>query len=184
MLTTTQDVKTYLGIVGSGEEDLITLLVKLASQAIKTIAGWEIEKATYSNQRIDGGDAIIRLKAKPIDPTGFVIQLNNGTVGVPRWVDMLTSNYVLHLDEGVVEQIVPLDGILNLQLTYTAGYATIPADLELLCIELVARMYNKRKSEGISSEGMESVNVTYATELLTEFDKAIIEQYKLAHFVI
>lgn len=53
---------------------------------------------------------------------------------------------------------------------YTAGYATVPADLEQICIEIAADLYRERKQDKtITSESLGDYNYTQAgvAELLT-----------------
>lgn len=186
MLTTNANVKTYLGIVGSNEEDLITLLVKLATGAIQTFVGWEIEKTTHTEERIDGdGSAVIRVKGFPISSEAgkFKYEYNNGTFETPVWVSMATNNYYVDYAKGVIQTIVPYTGFKNLRLTYDVGYSTIPADIEEVAIKVAARMYNRRQSEGLASESLENASVNYS-DVLSEDEKTILQKYRLPIFVI
>lgn len=186
MLTTNANVKTYLGIVGSNEEDIITLLVRLATGAIQAFVGWEIEQTEHTDERVDGdGSAILRLKGFPISSTAndFKYEYNSGTFESPVWANMPTNNYFVDYTRGVIQTISPYTGFKNLRLTYKAGYTTVPADVEEVAIKCAARMYNQRKSEGIASEGLENANVSWKPDL-SEEEKTIIQKYKLPMFVI
>lgn len=183
MLISNADAKLYLGIIGSGEEDLITLLVNFASQAIKNFVGWDIEQTTFTDEIYDGGNTILRLRGKQISTSDFSLKYNSGTLQNPVWTAMSTNNYIVHYASGAIEFITPYVGQANIKVTYKAGYTTVPKDVQMVCAKFVARMYNKRKSEGLASETLESNSMNWEKELLSEDEKAILSQYAINQIV-
>jgi hypothetical protein len=69
----------------------------------------------------------------------------------------------------------------GVKLTYSAGYATIPTDLALACIKLVARQYEKRKSQGKKSESIGGASITWQDQGAESIDgdvMSILDGYK------
>jgi len=65
----------------------------------------------------------------------------------------------------------------NVKITYVAGYATIPAELKLACIEEVARKYKNRNEIDVLARTAEDGSITkYAKDLLPS-TKAILIRY-------
>lgn len=191
MLISNADVKNYLGIVGSGEEDKITLVVKLACAAVANFLGWAVEEADYT-EIYDGGRRIYRLKAEPISTAEnktIKVQYNGGTVSTPNWLDMPTSDYQVEHAEGVVEVLVPnvysYDNFMRLKFIYTGGYGAdaIPTDIQLCAIGLASRLYNRSKAEGLASEAIENANVTYVQGLLNADEKLTLQKYQRTKLV-
>lgn len=183
MLTTTANIKTYLGISGSSEDTLLTLLLGFADRIVKSFVGWDIEKKTITNQVRDWSK-FIHFNGYPLSSTGLKVEYNSGTVATPVWSNVPTSDYVVHYDEGIIEFLVCYEGNQNIRLSGDIGYASasIPTDVEFVVIKFVSRMYNKRKSEGIASESLESANVSWKDEMSAD-EREIIEKYKLKIFV-
>lgn len=107
---------------------------------------------------------------------------NTGTEFVPVWTEVDATSFVPYLDEGRLS--IDVAGVLQSgrkawKVTYTAGYAVAqaPADLKLACLKLASAIYNKRKSEGESSEGLEGANVNFADSMSSEI-KSILAKYK------
>lgn len=60
-------------------------------------------------------------------------------------------DYILHADEGILEMIGgPSDFQNNLKINYTAGYATVPQDLQNVGLEGVKEYYTKG---GVAKQG-------------------------------
>jgi hypothetical protein len=63
------------------------------------------------------------------------------------------------------------------QITYTAGYATIPADIDQICVDLVVLKYLQRRRMGIASEAVNNVGSrTYTKNDLADIDKTVLDQ--------
>ena len=45
-------------------------------------------------------------------------------------------------------------GMANVMVSYTAGFATVPLEIEQACIELIAFRYREAQRVGMSSKGM------------------------------
>jgi uncharacterized phiE125 gp8 family phage protein len=72
-----------------------------------------------------------------------------------------------------------------LQITYTAGFSTIPADLEDACIMLVELRYAKKsdRSLGRTSSGKQGESISY-TEGWPKEVTDILDSYKVIPFIV
>ena len=117
-----------------------------------------------------------------VNLSGLKLYKNTGTEFVPDWTEVATTEYVDYLDEGRLSLDVAgtlASGRKAWKVFYTAGYAYVdaPADLKLACLKLSSAVYNKRKSEGESSEGLDGANVNFAGSM-TEEIKGMLAKYK------
>ena len=191
-LTTLQNVKDYLGVpIASQADDLfLAALISRASALCEKYCDRVLGQATYTDEEYDGRDSdSIWLKQYPVASVANV--KIDGSL-------LAASDYVLYKDQGRIRKKsgnfagsnidsagvlsdARAPGVRNVTVTYTAGYATIPLDLEQAVIELVKRKYQHRQKgdENIVSRtlpGGESVSYSVA-DLLPE-TKMVLDMYR------
>lgn len=119
--------------ISSGNDELLSQVVT----AINAVSGWEasISNTDYNsypssqlytkfNRFALNQFIYLGIPDEPID--GFEVDYDNGTVDLPSEFS---------------------EGFQNIYVSYTAGYVTIPASLEQICIELVKFKYNLAKKD-------------------------------------
>jgi uncharacterized phiE125 gp8 family phage protein len=143
-LTLLPDVKAFLKIAITTDDDLLQGLINACSTAIERYCRRKFKSQTYTNEFYDGtGYKTLNLKNYPVS--------NVSSVSIDGVV-LSSSNYVCKTDTGVLARKGPSlpglrvnsnwpEGDWNIQVTYTAGYTTIPDDLELACKMFVASIY-------------------------------------------
>lgn len=182
-LTTVSQFKTNFNI-SSSFSDHDTLIQNLITQDSKKIAeycgGRKFASTSYSsaddNSLYDGdGTPILLTRQYPIISVSALYDDADRSFGADTLID--SGDYVIHYTEGKIE----LDGLVftkarrNVKVSYTAGYATLPADLVCACEQLVMADY---------IEHVASVNVATSDEVIYKPDKlrkdawAVIERYK------
>lgn len=93
---------------------------------------------------------------------------------------------------GIIEQVKALLGITDdlqddlleviKELTeahfkaYT-GQETIPANLEFIIVEVMVKRFNKLGSEGMSSQGVEGLSISFDLDDFASYDKVIHRQF-------
>lgn len=70
------------------------------------------------------------------------------------------------------------DAVQNIKIVYTAGYATIPADIETASIIHVSHMFNKSAAEGHLSMSLGGLAKTYDPKAIPEEVKFMLEPYR------
>jgi len=156
-LVTLANLKEVLGITTSDDDELLTNIINRVTDIIESYCnGRRFASTVHTQEEYNGtGTKLINARHFPITAVTSY-QENNGTPGTADWDD-LQSDYVKYIDTGQgpgqffyaygFER-----GVSNYRFSYTAGYTTIPNDLEEACIQLATWIYNNRKSKGMKSE--------------------------------
>jgi len=168
MLTTLAKVKLYAGITGSDQDALITQLIDEVSVYIEGQLGDRaIEEDTYTEEIYDINPKQIEflLRNYPItDTEPFVAEYRTGSLSAPVWTAYTADDFVIRKGAGFVEFITRFSAYIvdGIRFTYSAGYATVPADLELIANKIIVDELNSGSSSGIKSESLEGHSRTYA----------------------
>jgi len=154
-----QDVKTYLAITSASEDDVLTALIAAASGDIGNYCNRTFEQATYTETRNGNGADRMGVRQSPIVS---VQSVSVDGLAVPAAPDAVSDGYVFSDTAIYIRNrgrhgfpSAPwcfARGVQNVALAYTAGYATIPADLNQACVELVAWKRAKRQRIDKTSE--------------------------------
>jgi hypothetical protein len=128
------------------------------------------------------------------------LEYKRGTETAPDWTEVDRNNYTVDFKRGIIySRSGFLRGFQNLRATFTAGYLvdwdkeenpahhTLPKAITALATQYVAKMFQLRASQGLSSETTEGQSVSYMSGGMTEFTKeqqAIIDEYKINPFGI
>jgi hypothetical protein len=101
-----------------------------------------------------------------------------------------SDDYRLYKEEGIIELVKSVDvwgkfieAPQSIEVYYKAGYATIPEDLQLAAMELVAIRWRGRKKDSfLKSESVRNVTFTYdLSRIVPEWVKDILAAYKRVH---
>jgi hypothetical protein len=168
--TTTADVKEYLGITVSTSDALIARLITAASAWMINYMSYNPFSATYVDIKNGSGTKSMTFGAYPI--TG----VNSVTVDDVA-VDL---DYIRYRDATITRTdgyIFPMTS--EVSVSFTAGYAAIPAELAQACIEIVCWRFKERDRIGQSmkAEGAHG-NVTYQTKDIPASSKTILDQWR------
>jgi uncharacterized phiE125 gp8 family phage protein len=160
-LTSVQAVKTYLGNTKTTDDDLFARLVVAASKWFEQQTNRKIVLAIYTDTFIGDGGSMVAARQYPLNT---VTSVTVGTVTVPAAVAASDDGY------RAVDNTIYLRGYCFTKgelvlVTYSAGYAQVPADIEQAVIELTADRYKYRQRQGKTSEsaGGESASFTPST---------------------
>lgn len=181
-LTDLATVKSVLGITDASKDGLLTHLINGATDNIESICGRRFKvPAADVLESLDGSNARdLFSKNFPITVfTKLEFKESNNPVSYKEIVagDFVRDNETgrLNLLTGNFER-----GVQNYRITYRAGYAVIPADLEQAAISMVIDEFNARKARGVSSESLGAYSVSYSkdeTRLDPEI-RDVIRRYK------
>lgn len=162
-LTTVADVKETMGI-DAGDSSKNNLIIRKINQATDYIESFcnlsrdhHFKETTYTNEEYDTLMADqIALRMRPVSAiTSF--QARNGVSNIDSWDDVDSELVFNDLSSGVIDlNYITSSGWNSFRVTYTAGYATIPADLAEAAATLAAYWVEnstsgtnvKRKREG------------------------------------
>ncbi len=156
---TVAEVKTYLGITGTGEDDNLTTIVASVNAFIPQYTNRTFDLTTYTAELYDGpGHAALHLKNYPIVSISLI---EVETVEVEERTDVgEIGYYIKDLSSGIIYNNNLWDrGRGNTEVTYVAGYAdadALPADLKHACLELASFFRNMKGKSGVASESLGS----------------------------
>lgn len=167
MLGTLSEVKARLSI-GSGDTDsdgVLNTIMAGVDKSIKTYIDRGIEEAEYDHFIITEGDTrTFLLREWPIsdedsdDPT-LEWDENELVEGDDFEIDYETGILVLGF--------TPTASMKKLHITYTAGYSTVPSDLNLVFLDMVCAMYQNRSGSSVRSESLGDYSVSFSDALRT-----------------
>lgn len=195
-LTTRQLVKDYLGIATGDTtyDTVIDELINYATAFIKNYTGGRNFLATdyvdmYDTYR---GRRKIFLRQFPVN-TVTKVEYRSGVPTAVIWLVYDPNSYLVYLKSGYIHFYGQLPQVsLGLQVTYNAGYLidfnnpfdptkhTLPADLTMVANEIIAKIYNTRKSAGILQETTEGQSISYSFKAreLDDHSANILASYK------
>lgn len=185
------DVKSYLGITSTTQDALITTLIGNASAFIERFCGRIFEQATYTETRNGNNASAIFCRQTPIIS---VTSVTIDGIAVPEAPDATSYGFVyddhivyLRGDAPMRLPGVPSSrgyprsfcrGVQNVVLVYEAGYATIPADLNQACVELIASKLAKRERIDKKSETLgQQQTVSFDLSDMPASVKTVLMQY-------
>lgn len=163
-------LKEALEITGNEDDSLLRALINRATDIIESYCnGRRFISTAYTNEEYDGkGSDYLNLKHYPVT-TLTSIDRRIGDFANPSWGALSNSFYKL-IDDGergpgqVYYSGKFVRGVRNYRVTYTAGFATIPNDLQQACITLVAFLKNQTKATGMKSETLGRYSYTKSDE--------------------
>lgn len=140
-LTTVADVKELLGI-DSGDSSKNNLIIRKINQAtlmIERYTGRHFALTTYTDEEYNAtGTDQIKLNQRPI-VTLTSISSRDTSLNESDWDSIDTNLYFSDANSGLVRLLFNTVGGWNrYKVTYSAGYAEIPADIAEACAMLAA----------------------------------------------
>jgi len=178
MLITLEDLKNHIGLDSNDDDEIIATYISAVGDVLKNHIGRVIEEETVT-EYFDGDDITDKIFLSNYPLTAFTsFQYRTGTYAVPVWNNFNTEDYQTDLDGGVIYTDNMYNGVRNIKVVYKAGYAaaSIPSALKLAALKLVAKVYNKKRSDGFSHEEAGGAAIDW-DKFLSDDIKALISPY-------
>jgi hypothetical protein len=174
------DVKAYLGgDLQSNDDAVLSRLISAASAFFVTACARSILEQSYSELYDGKGNGRLYLRQTPVTS---VTSLSIDNIPVPQAMVPGQSGWRLN------GNVILLFGhwfnraLANVAVTYTAGYASAPADVAEAVMELVGLRYRGRDRLGKVSESMGGMATTaYAQKDVSPFVASVIARYAKAN---
>lgn len=174
--TTLADLKSYLNLNNTNDDALLARMISAGSAFLVTYLARDILSNTYSEMRNGNGSNRMMLKNSPVTAVSSITVYgqtipSGGAAGVKTgyWFDskqIYLYGYQFSLGHG------------NVVINYTAGYSTIPLDLEQVCIELVSVKFKRRQRIGEDSKDFGGQTVSFAKRDLSPDHTDLLAKYK------
>ncbi len=177
-LTTLATVKQWVGIpTGTTTDDaLIQDLITACSVFILSWMTRDIKSQSYTEYYDGVGGNRLFLANYPITA---VASLSVDGLAIPAASSVLGPGYRF------TNNIVSLNGYkfgpgdANILITYTAGFASVPADLARAATEMVGYKYKEKDRIGVSSKTLASEVVSFTVKDMPDTVKTTLKQYKM-----
>lgn len=174
-LTTLPNVKSWLGLTANTDDTLLSRMVTALSQYIQTWLNRQIASASYAETRDGTGRNRLVFADYPVTAVSSVTV---DGVPIPASTGVTVPGYFFDDKSITLRGYVFTKGQGNVVLSYTAGYASTPVDLEQACIELIAFRYRERDRIGHSSKSLGGEVVSFTIADFPVDVKTILNNYK------
>lgn len=171
------DVQAYLSLQNTQDTALLQTLVTNASAFVSTYADLNFPAATFSETRNGHGGAKLPFLQYPVTAVSSV------TIGgqpiVPAdptkacGYGYLFDEQFLYIRDGVFPR-----GAQNVVINYSAGWATVPAEVAQATIEIVALKYRRRLTLDQNSKSINGEVVSFSTADMPNSARSALDVYK------
>ena len=158
-LTSVANVKEHLGIATAqaGDNAFLTNLITRCSAFLMRVTRRNLTAAARADIEDGTGTEFLRLRDWPAVSIGTVWEDpdQNWTTSTV----VAAADYILQAGgDGRPARLIKKSGIpwarfpQSVKVQWTAGYATIPTDLEMIALEVIANKWRRRRNEGLASK--------------------------------
>ena len=171
-IVTLAKLKLYLGASANADVDTtLETWIDLVSGSIEEYCQCKFQPIQITGEILDGsGYWYLEPRFSPIVSTSIAAttDIQYRDQGAPTtWIDLVDSINDIYVDTVMPWRIELIEGdyfpkgTKNIKLNYIAGYTTMPADVEKVCMEMVQKMWDESKSGGdrlgVASENVQSI---------------------------
>lgn len=170
MLATIDDLEAYLGLTsGNTDEALLGGLLERASGIVDQLCNRRLELATYSETRSGTGGSYLALRQAPIVAISSLVLSGVALTAS----DFTFDDYGIYLTRGFFPR-----GAQTIAVTYEAGYAVVPAELQHAAIRIAALLYRGKDRLGETSRSIGGGTTAFAGDDIPADVRDILVNYK------
>lgn len=181
MLVPLADVKTYLGEAGADYDDFLNLHIQIVSDAIEEYCNRKFAQATYTQtfylQDFERYPTSLPLYHYPLISITSIEEKDDAGAGTP------VGDYRAHNPSGILSKTCGKffkEG-KTLEVVYDAGYATLPALVKGVLLNLVQERYNKKKNGIDINFGSDVQRVSIPGTISIDFDYSLESNLQKTH---
>jgi hypothetical protein len=168
-LVTLAQLKSFLGVSATNRDTPLELSIDAASAKIIKYLGYDPSTQTYSEEYHEGnGTDYLWTNARPITAVS-AITVDDSSLSTDsftartNWIDL--EGYC----PGIGSEVL---------VSYTAGYTTIPYDIQIACLQIAAHMERQQEATGLNGlssrstgDSSRSVQDGFVDEVLVSLDE-------------
>jgi len=174
-LTTLANVKQWLGVTVSTDDAFLGRLISFASVFVQNLLNRNILSTAYT-ETYDGNSGTALFL--PNYPITAVSSLTIDGISIPAASSPLVSGYTFNSTRISLNGYRFNRGYNNVAISYTAGFASVPLDLEQAVIEIVGIKYREIKRIGEVSKSIAGEVVSFSQADIPPTAKTILQQFK------
>ena len=180
-LCTRKDLKNYLGItnVDQVSNDLLSDLIDRVSVEIETYCMRTFGSTEYTEYHSGDGVDYLYTKQHPITSVSGIWSDTSLDWDADALIE--STDYVVFEDNVQLIDTYFTAGRNNVKMIYTAGYMTIPLDLQQVCIDEAGRRFKHRTDYDVISrvgQGESGGEVYFVEKGFLEKSKLVLNKYK------
>ena len=174
-LTTLANLKGWLNLTATGDDLLLARLVTSASAFVESWLGRAVGLADYVETRDGTGGSTLAFAVGPVQSVTALSIDGNGVAASP---DGIAPGYVFSPSRLALIGRRFRPGLANVTISYQAGYATVPADIEQAVIALAALRYRERERIGLASKGLAGETTSFAQKDMPADVATALQHYR------
>jgi len=175
-LTTLADVEGWLKLsAGNADEALLARLISAASTFAQSWCNRQFAVQPYIEARDGNGNIKMTFGSLPVLSVSSV---TISGVSVPLGDAVQSTGYYFTAARLMLNGYRFERGCGNIQLQYTAGFATTPPDVAQAVIEIVAQAYRERDRIGLSSQAIGGETTSYTLKDMPPRAASILSNYR------
>lgn len=179
------DVKKYLGfdsVISVTDDASLEIIIDGISVAIESYIGRDILSREYTEYYDGMGSKYLFPDHYPITSVSGIWEDADWEWGASTEID--SSDYRIKDNNHIVLTSDFFDkDDQNIKIIYTAGYASVPADLKLASIEEAARRFKRRKEIDVTAKSIGDGNVEITIDDFLPQTKVVLEKYRIGSIV-
>lgn len=173
-LTTVANVKSWAQINGSGSDASLGRLVTSASTWISDVTSRNYASQAISEIRDGTGGTEMLLSGPVVSITSLTI----ATIVIPAQPADGQAGYFLAGDVLSLYSYTFTAGRKNVRVSYTAGYASTPGDIEQACIEMVVSAYRRgQRGPDLQSRSASGQGHSWSLEDMPNSVRKVLDRY-------
>jgi len=173
-LTTVAKLVEYLGLT-IVPPSVFPRLVSAASAFIESNLNRIFEITDYVETRSGRDEKFITFSDYPVSSVSSV---SIDGQAIPAAASITGAGYRFDDTRLVLNGYRFNRGLLNVQIAYSAGYATVPYEVEQACLDVAARKYKERDRVGVNSKIINGETVVFSKTDMTDELKSILRAYQ------
>jgi Phage gp6-like head-tail connector protein len=174
-LTTLANLKSWLNVTTTADDVLLQRLITAVSGFIATWLDRPVAEARYEEMRDGSGG---RCLVFAVSPVSSVASVSIGGRPVPPSLGGGLPGYLFSSTRLALLGYRFSKGCGNVFLSYTAGYADIPPDIEQAAIELAAARYRERDRIGLVTKGLAGDSTQFVLRDMPPDVATLLSQYR------
>ena len=150
------DYKAYLNVVSSDTDDILETIADAAEKEIEAYLGFDLESDDKTEYYDGSGREVLVLDEYPVTAVTTISYWDGSD-----WVDLTSDDYnakrIKNLSSVFTDGYTFEEGTMNYKVVYTAGYSTIPSDINLAMKKLTRLRWDETPF-GMNRLGLNSKN--------------------------
>lgn len=179
-LTTLASVKAWFSppLTTTADDALLARLITAASAFLTAWLNRQLLTAPYTATFNGNGKTALLLPQYPITAVQS-LTIDGQTIPPLRaGASAAAAGYTVDATTLYLSGTAFNRGVQNVTVAWTAGYASVPPDIEQACIDLVALRYRERDRIGLASKGMAGETTSYSQRDLPANAATLLQVYR------